>query len=70
MDDRRPRPRGLLFDEATRTLLLFAAASLFGLASVLLFIFTPGDSPTRVHLALLLVSMVIMFYLTIRSSPA
>lgn len=69
MGDRRPRLRGPLLSEVTRTLLLFVTASALGLLSVLLFIFSPGNEPTRFQLALLVLSMVVVFYLTIRSTP-
>jgi len=69
MGDRRPRLRGPLLSEATRTLLLFVIASALGLASVLLFIFSPSNEPTQLQLALLVLSTVVVFYLTMRSTP-
>lgn len=69
MDDFRSRVYAFLFDEVNRTLLLGAVSTLLGLGSVLLFFYSSGSSPTRVHLALLVCAMVILFYLTIRSEP-
>jgi hypothetical protein len=56
-------------DEAVQTTVLFATASTLGLASLLLFFNSAGDSPTQFHLALMIVSMAIVFYLTIRATP-
>lgn len=69
MDDRRSRVYELVFDEVNRTLLLFASAAALGLGSVLLFFYSPGNSPSRFHFALLLCAMVIVFYLTVRGNP-
>lgn len=67
--DRRSRVYELLFDEVNRILLLFAAATILGLGSVLLFFYSPESSPTRLHLVLLLCAMVILFYLSLRGAP-
>lgn len=69
MDDHRSRLFEWLVDEVNRTLFLFAAATLLGLGSVLLFFYSRENSPTRLHFVLLLGAMTILFYLTLRSDP-
>lgn len=69
MDDHRSRMYEFLFDEVNRMILLFATATLLGVGSVLLFFYSPGESPTRTHLGLIFGSAAILFYLTLRSSP-
>lgn len=69
MDDHRSRLYEWLVDEVNRTLFLFAAATLLGLGSLLLFFYAPGNSPTRLHFVLLLGAMAILFYGTLRSDP-
>lgn len=56
-------------DEAVQTIALFVTASTLGLASILLFFNSASDSPTRFHLALMIGSMAVVFYLTIRATP-
>jgi hypothetical protein len=56
-------------DEAVRTVVLFVTASTLGLASLLLFFSSAGSSPTRFHLGLMICSVAIVFYLTIRATP-
>lgn len=69
MDDHRSRLYEWLVDEVNRTLFLFATATVLGLGSVVLFFYSPGNSPTRFHFVLLLGAMVLLFYLSLRSSP-
>ena len=57
-------------DEAVRTTVLFVTASTLGVASLLLFFDSTGNSPTRFHLGLMICSMAIVFYLTIRATPS
>jgi len=57
-------------DEAVRTTVLFVTASTLGVASLLLFFDSAGNSPTRFHLGLMICSMTMVFYLTIRATPS
>jgi hypothetical protein len=70
MDDVGSRLFEFLLDEVNRMLVMFAIATVLGVGSVVLFFYSPGDSPTRVHLGLLVCAAAILFYLTLRSSPA
>ena len=69
MDDHRSRVYELLLNEVNRMILLFATATLLGLGSIVLFFYSPGESPTRTQLGLMFGSAAILFYLTLRSSP-
>ena len=70
MDDHRSRLFDWLVDDVNRTLFLFATATLLGLGSLVLFFASPGDTPTRFQLGLLVCAMAILFYLTLRRNPA
>lgn len=67
MDGRRSRLYAALLDESTRILLLFTVAIALGLASVVLFFYSPTDSPTRLQLGLILCSTALVLYLSFRS---
>jgi uncharacterized membrane protein len=69
MDDHRSWVYEFLFDDVNRTLIILGVSTLLGLGSVLLFFYSPGNSPTRFHLVLLLCAMVILFYLAVRDDP-
>lgn len=64
MDGGRSRLYAALLDESTRILLLTGIATALGLASILLFVYSPTDSPTRLHLGLILCSTVLVLYLS------
>jgi len=67
-DDLSTRLKRALRDDVTQLLLLYGLASLLGFLSVLTYFLSPGGEPTRVQLSLLVGSMVIIFYLLLRSS--
>ncbi|WP_135829053.1 hypothetical protein [Halorussus halobius] len=69
MDGRRSRLYAALLDESIRTVLLFGVAAALGLGSVLLFVYSPADSPTRLHLGLILCSTALVLYLSLQSTP-
>lgn len=69
MDDYPSRVIELLVDDVNRTLLLLAVSTFLGLGSVLLFFYSPENSPTRFHLVLIVCAMAILFYLSLRSDP-
>lgn len=58
----------LVNDETLRSLLLFLLASVLGVASLLLFFRSASGSPTQFHFALLVCSMVVVFYLSFRAT--
>ena len=70
MDDHRSRLYEWLINDVNRTLLMVAAATLLGVGSLASFFASPGDTPTRLQLGLLVCAMALLFYLTLRSEPA
>lgn len=70
MDDHRSRLFEWFVNDANRTLLMVATATLLGVGSLVSFFASPGDTPTRFHLGLLVCAMAILFYLALRSNPA
>lgn len=68
MDDLKETMYVWLSDEGNRIILLFVLASGLGLVSLLFFFATDAGSPTRLQFGLIVAAMVVVFYLSLRST--
>lgn len=68
MDDLGNRVFYWLTDETNVTVLMFTAATLLGVASLLLFFLSGQGSATQTEFVLLVAAMILVFFVTIRSS--
>lgn len=57
-----------LTEDGTQTILLFVLASGLGLASILFFFAGSANSPSRLQFVLILAAMVVVFYMSLRST--